>query len=396
MPAQHRQTPRPTASGPAKGRIAVLDGFRLVAALMVVAYHYVAFSSGWDTSPETIFKTAYLPSTYGFLGVNLFFLISGFVICLSCWGRSLGDFLTSRVIRLFPAFWLAVICTSLVLHFFAGPEHALSLSEILANLTMFQEPSGAKSVDGSYWTLWVEMRFYLLFALVVWRGVNYRSVVSFCIIWAAAAVTAKGMGSKELSEALVANDCWFFIGGIAFFLMWKFRPTALLWAIVVFSFLEGQYFVIANYHGHALSYRGEPAPVWPVVALLSLFYVLMAGVALGWFRKINWRWLPAAGALTYPLYVLHENIGWSITSRLQHKVPAAALVVGLVAGMLVAAWIVNRVIERPVSKKLRKVLVASFAEIRQHSTAPDAEKVPAGQAEAAATGRAQPRSAERL
>ncbi|MCX4747183.1 acyltransferase [Kitasatospora sp. NBC_01287] len=346
---------------------------RLVAALMVVAYHYIAYPSGWDTPAEKIFKSAYLPSTYGFLGVNLFFLISGFVICLSCWGRSLGDFLTSRVIRLFPAFWFAVICTSVVLYFYPGPERSLSPSQILANLTMLQDPFGAPEADGVYWTLWIEMRFYLLFALVVWRGVDYRRVVTFCIVWAAASAAAVGMNSPALSNILIANNSWFFIGGIAFFLMWKFRPSVLLWAIVGLSFLAGQYFVIDNYHGHALYYHGGRAPVWPVLVLLALFYVLMAGVALGWFSRISWRWLPTAGALTYPLYLIHENIGWSITSRLQHKVPPAELVGSIVVGMLIVAWVVHRVVERPVSKWLRTGFRASFADIREFSTAAPAK-----------------------
>lgn len=364
-----------TSTPPKRGRIAILDGLRFVAALMVVGYHYTAIGRGWDQPVQTVFPHVYLPASYGWLGVYLFFLISGFVICLSCWGRSLGDFFTSRVIRLFPAFWFAVICTTLVLTFVHGQYHRLAYTELLSNLTMLQEPLGVRSVDGVYWTLWVEMRFYLLFALVVWKGVTYRRVVTFCCVWAAAAVCASGLDNPVIDLVVMPDTCWYFISGISFFLMWKFRPTPLLWGIVALSFLAAQHSLLVA-AGSAERHMEHHIAKWPVVLLLLTFYVLMAGAALGWFSRVNWRWLPVAGSLTYPLYLLHEYIGWNVITQLQYRLPPPVLVVSLIATMLFASWCVQRFVERPVSKRLRAALARSFADIRlfSHEATPNVSR----------------------
>lgn len=104
------------AAGGRRPRLLVLDGLRLGAALMVVAYHLVGDKIGvWQPSAASHFGLLHSVSQYGFLGVQLFFIISGFVICMSAWGRSVGDFFVSRVVRLYPAYWFAVLVTAAVL-----------------------------------------------------------------------------------------------------------------------------------------------------------------------------------------------------------------------------------------------------------------------------------------
>ncbi|MFB7664195.1 acyltransferase family protein [Kitasatospora sp. NPDC056138] len=354
--------PRSTAPG----RLGALDGLRLGAALMVVAYHYMAFGQGWSKPVTKTFPHAYLPASYGWLGVYLFFLISGFVICLSAWGKPLGSFFVSRVIRLYPAYWVGVLATSLVLFLIPGPYHALSLSDIAANLTMFQEPLGIDSVDGVYWTLWVELRFYLLFALVIWRGLTYRRAVLFCCLWATASIVAVPLNSDYLNGLILPDQSWYFIAGICFFLMRKYRPTIFLWMMVGFCFLASQHYLLLA-HAQAEKHMGRHIPTWPTVVLLAVFFLAVAAVALGWLNRIQWRWLTTAGALTYPVYLLHEYIGWNIIRRFQNRVPHGLLLVGLVTAMLVGAWLVHRLVERPLSRFLRDVLTKAIGEIRELS-----------------------------
>jgi peptidoglycan/LPS O-acetylase OafA/YrhL len=344
-------------------RIVILDALRLIAALMVVFYHYVAFGAGWDDPAAELFPVIFKPSAYGWLGVDLFFMISGFVICMSCWGRTLPDFFTSRVIRLFPAYWLGVIATTAVVAMTPSGLDPHSWREVLVNLTMLQRPVQVEDVDGVYWTLWLELRFYLLFALVVWRGLTYRRVVAFCCLWATIALLAEGYGADPLSELVMADYCWFFIAGLVFYLMYRFGCNLLLWGIAALCFAMGQHTAMQSWR-RSLQYVGHAIPGWGVAVLITIFFVVMAGVSLGWFQRINWRWLPAAGALTYPLYLLHEFIGWEIFHRLQYTVNHWVLLGGTVAGVLLMAHVVHRLVERPVAVRLKHGLNTAFAQVR--------------------------------
>ncbi|MFJ6214548.1 acyltransferase family protein [Streptomyces sp. NPDC092296] len=370
-PARPEPAPQPTAqpdprpAGRRVGRIAVLDGLRLLAALMVVAHHYLALGgTAWDGEPTSqLFPQLHILAAYGRFGVELFFLISGFVICMSTWGKSLSDFFTSRVIRLFPAYWFAVLATTAVVALVPGGLRAHHWRDVLVNLTMLHRPIRVDDVDGVYWTLWAEMRFYLIFALVVWRGVTYRKVVAFCCLWSVGSILMAYSSLGPVRGLLLPGECWFFIAGLAFYLIHRFGPDLLLWSIVVFSYLMGQHEAMAMHRDleHALGYA---FPAYGTTALITAFFLIMAAVSLGWFKRINWRWLPTAGALTYPLYLLHEYIGWELIRSLRGHAPPLALAGIAAAAMLVAAWLVNRLLERPLSKVLRRSLKHSFERIR--------------------------------
>jgi peptidoglycan/LPS O-acetylase OafA/YrhL len=181
-----------------------IDGIRLLAALLVAAHHYAGTrrvdrpdNAIWGRPVSDIMPTVFRFSAYGWIGVEMFFVISGFVICMSCWGRTPRQFFTSRVIRLYPAYWFSIVFTTAVLVTLPGVWDRQKLRVILLNFTMLQSGSGAANVDGVYWTLWSELRFYLLFMAVVITGLTYRKVVLFCCFWGAAAMITPAAGSAR-------------------------------------------------------------------------------------------------------------------------------------------------------------------------------------------------------
>ncbi|MFF4225402.1 acyltransferase family protein [Streptomyces abikoensis] len=353
-------------------RILALDGLRLLAALCVVVYHYMAFGGGWPGDVKAMFPRVFPVAAYGWLGVQLFFLISGFVICMSCWGKPLRDFFVSRVVRLYPAYWFGVIVTTLVVTLVAGGEKPLALVEVLTNLTMLQEPLGIPHVDGVYWTLFAELRFYLLFAVVAWKGLTYHRLVMFCCVWATASFFFADQDDSALQLLVMPDDSWYFIAGIAFYLMYRFRPNLMLTGIVLMCFFACLPFAHTTWKNTG-KYIGHVVPFWPVIPIVAACFGVMALLATGKLSWIKWRWLPTAGALTYPLYLLHENIGREIFHVLGSRVPAYALVGGVVVVMLVASWLVHRLVERPVGRWLKRGLVHAMA---QHPRSrPDAVSV---------------------
>lgn len=139
-------------------RFRELDALRGVASLLVVFFHYTMERS----QAEYGFK-------YGVAGVDLFFIISGFVIFMSITKvSSTKEFLVNRISRLYPTYWACVFITFLVqiiVGFYMPNKAVPSLLDLLGNLTMFQYYLNIKDIDGPYWTMIVEMLFYLLIAL---------------------------------------------------------------------------------------------------------------------------------------------------------------------------------------------------------------------------------------
>lgn len=360
-PGGSAPSPAPAADAapaprPRSGRLLALDGLRLFAALFVLLYHFTG-GSVWRLPPDDLGWLGEI-ARYGWLGVQLFFLISGFVICMSSWGRSVGEFAISRVVRLYPAYWLAVLVTGAVVYLVPDHPGRIPVKEVLANLTMVQERLGVRDLDAAYWTLAVELQFYLLFAVVVWRGVTYRRVVLFSLLWLVATVSLEAAHVPALPVLLAIDWAPFFIAGMTIYLMHRFGPTLLLWVITAACWLLA---VLQMAKVHVDSAHGSFAVR---AAIVTVFFAILIAVALGALNWVRWRGMVTAGALTYPLYLLHETLGRTVIRSLRGLAPSWVLLLGLVAGMLALAYAVQRWWERPVARWMRAGLLASLARIR--------------------------------
>lgn len=362
LPAADRPSP-PQVKRPRENRLRALDGLRLVAALMVAAYHYGGrggeVTQAWGTSAKAQFPTLHSWFAYGCLGVQAFFVISGFVICMSGWGRPLRSFFASRASRLLPSYWAAIIIVTVVFALPVVAYKTVSPSDTLVNLTMMQQPLGADRVLGVCWTLWAEVRFYALFALcVVMPGATRQRVIMFCAGWTLAAVLTQAANEPLLDLVLMPEYAPFFIGGIGLYLVHRDRHDAYAWGIVIVSWLIGQNQAVRGLW-HApnpdfFSYRTS----FGIVLVVTFGFVAVAVIALGWLNWANWRWLTVAGALTYPFYLVHEHLGW-VAIEAYHQtlgIPAYATLPLTVLTMLALAWLLNRFVEDPLTPRMRKML----------------------------------------
>jgi len=152
-------------------RLGVLDGLRGLAILMVVWYHL------WLVSGYTIplFGFAQTLVQNGFLGVDLFFFLSGFCIALP-YARArrdgkpaprLAEFVSRRVWKIAPSYLLALAIFALVFHDrFGGPLQELAHLAAHATFVHVFFPATFGSFSGPLWTLGIEVQFYALFALL--------------------------------------------------------------------------------------------------------------------------------------------------------------------------------------------------------------------------------------
>ena len=351
-----RSAPAAARTGGSAGRLAILDGLRLLAATMVVFYHYVGAPNldigktavmAWGAPAANVFPgPLHQLATYGWTGVELFFLISGFVICMSGWGRKPADFFVSRVVRLVPGYWTAIALMTAVLLLLPRLTGGIGIRTALANLTMVQTAYRVPNLAPAFWTLFVELMFYLLFGLVAIGGVTYRRMVAFCVLWSVGSIVAADSHSTLLTVIASPSYSPYFIAGIAFYLIYRFGGNLLLWGIVAFSWL----LTMQNLQS------GQP---WQANVLLTSFFVMLALVATHRLDRIRWRWLTVAGAMTYPLYLIHQDIGFTVFAYLRGHVPAEVLVVATYVLMLGLAWLIHRVVERPLAPLLRARLLAA-------------------------------------
>jgi peptidoglycan/LPS O-acetylase OafA/YrhL len=307
-----------------------MDGLRLVAAVMVAAYHFLGTPTPhfWGrTELRDLAPFLHEISRYGWLGVEFFFAISGFVICMSCWGRTPAQFTVSRIARLFPAYWCAVLLVvALVLVTRVGHWPATTRIDprtVLGNLTMAPGPLGLELVDGVAWTLWVEARFYLLMTVLLLFGLSYRRVTAFCGAWLLAGVIALEIHSPLFDEFVLPRYTGLFVAGIVLHLMHRFGQSLLLWLLLGFAWSYELTVLELRVADHATVPAGESPPSWAVcAAVLTLCLVLLALAGVGGpLARLRWRWLVTAGGLTYPFYLVHQSIGIPLAKGLIRAVP---------------------------------------------------------------------------
>ncbi|MEW1954927.1 acyltransferase [Terrabacter sp. NPDC080008] len=365
VPVRAERRSRRHAADPARpDRLRLLDGLRLLAALTVLAYHFTARDSyAWGQRPSRLFPGLSQVTQYGNLGVNLFFIISGFVILMTAWGRPVDKFATSRITRLFPAYWAGVLLTGGLL-LLVRPEGGLHGWEAITNLTMAQSALDVDHVDGVYWTLWVELRFYLLIGLLLAVGLTRRRVIGLIVFWPMLAALVHTTDQAFLSSLLIWNYAPYFAAGMALFLIYREGASVFHWLLVAYNWaiivgLTGRYFpsgVDKKTH--------HQASLWVTLIVITVSILLVAACTSRVARRVQWRWLTTAGALTYPLYLLHEHWGWFFISHIRHWVSPVVTLVVVTAACLLMAWLIHRWVERPLAPRLKTWVARGLADAR--------------------------------
>ncbi|WP_240777493.1 acyltransferase family protein [Nonomuraea basaltis] len=338
--------------------MAELDLLRFLAALAVVAFHFlVAYASVWGDRPAELFPALAPIAGLGILGVELFFIISGFVILMTVWGRGLGGFARSRFARLYPAYWLSLGAVA-ALYGLTGVkvlDPKLSPGEYLLNATMFQRLFKVTDASGVYWSLWAELRFYLLMAILVIIGVTYGRVLAFAGVWLAAALAARLLGNDLLNEIVMPHYAPYFVAGMALYLIHKHGNTWLPWLYVAAGYAMSIPSALDRVHRRidAAGFKNMPVTDTSVIITITVIFALMALAALGLLRLKPSKTLTALGGITYPLYLFHGVVAAALIPALTGDLPpwAVATIATLVAVLL--SYLVYSFAERPIQRLLK-------------------------------------------
>jgi peptidoglycan/LPS O-acetylase OafA/YrhL len=338
----------------ARARVSEIDLLRFLAALAVVFFHY-AFK-GYAAGDLAVAPSPELApyAKYGYLGVQLFFVISGFVIMLTAANRGVKEFAVARFVRLYPAFWACCTVTFLVIVAFGGRYYPASVQQYLANMTMLSELFGVRSISGVYWSLFVEMRFYFLVALVIaLRQIHHLQAILVC--WLCATVAVLICPSSTISYFLNTNHSPYFVAGATFYLIWSDRITLARVLLLTVSWLLAMYLTVRDSVriGAELHTTLDPRIV---IAIVTAIFLIMIIVTSHRSFSVPKAACMVLGAITYPLYLLHETIGFIILNAFTPTVNVHLLFWATTGIMIVAAYGVHALIEKPLAPIVDRAL----------------------------------------
>jgi peptidoglycan/LPS O-acetylase OafA/YrhL len=348
-----------------QGRFVFLDALRGLAAVAVVFFH---FFNHWvspihDALAVALPRWVQVVLEHSDLGVEVFFVLSGFVIAHSLFGKRVtpgfaGNFILRRSLRLDPPYWVALGAT-LAIPYLLFPKYSANMftdigggSGVLVNMFYLPDVLWKPRVVGVAWTLCLEVQFYLML-LILLLSIEMTSPrgVARLILWTAYAVL---LGySMERWFGAGKNDFlgrwWMFFSGVLLYWAAAGRISRRLFAayLALVAILSVR---LADAHGMAIC---------GTVAMIGI------AVACGGLQ----RWLGGAvvqyfGRISYSLYLVHMTVGVAamhLVLRCGQGMIFTFVALGAAIVMSIAgAELLNRCVELPavrLSQRLKNVSI---------------------------------------
>lgn len=280
--------------------IVTVQYMRAIAALMVVLQH-ISFKCEQYGIPALNFHV-------GYFGVDLFFIISGFIMCHTTYKRNIPplSFIKNRVVRIFPLYWLLSSCALVI--FIIKPEIVNSSGGKTGILSSFLLiPSGEKFLINNGWTLSYEILFYLIFSIfLAWKNDVRYLLVSVSIIFMIVIFTPlKNQNSYYyfLSNTLFIE---FILGMISFYLFTKVKSVS--YVLSLFLSLVAIYFIYIK-NSQNIELNGLNRLIYAGLPMLAIFISLLSferNIPEKLKKKLSL--LGMVGDASYSIYLTHAFV----------------------------------------------------------------------------------------
>lgn len=343
----------------ATGRIANIDGLRFIAAAAVVLFHFVYRGTTANEMPDLGLPPWLIGvSKYGYLGVSIFFVISGFVISYSSSGRTPIAFAIARFCRLYPTYLVAMTATFVATMLWGRGHFSTNFGQYAANLTMFSPAFGQPFMDGAYWSIVLEVVFYgWVFVLLV-LGIFQKWQLPVVSAWLTIAFLLElFLEIETLRNVVLTEYAGFFAAGILFFRLHSGDRRWLVWFLLVASYSLSIATTLKGLAWLEMAYSDRFSAA-SAVLVVTLGYALFAVAAFSERALLRPRLLATLGALTYPVYLLHQQIGYIAFWHLNGMLPGSTQLVLVVLVVLILAWLIWYLVERPLIPWLRHKLTS--------------------------------------
>jgi peptidoglycan/LPS O-acetylase OafA/YrhL len=304
---------------------------------------------------------------YGAFGVAVFFLISGFVIPISLRNLSTGQFLIRRFFRIYPVYWICLLI-SLAMYaasawYWSTPlSERVSWSYLASNLALLHSASGIPSLDFVCWSLAVEVKFYLVFAVIFLVGKNAHQVVSICIGFlalccAATYVTTHGNDPASFVAYLVSDMkymSFMFLGCLFYYLLYGEIDTrsALGYGLLIF----GSFVAIGSIHEREL--------FGPLVRNYSYALTVFSVCYLLRHRFRRNTILDFLADISFPLYLVHSTIGYvAMPILIDRGMPYTLAWMTCLGSATIVACLVHTYVELPANAFGKRVSPGASAAV---------------------------------
>ena len=319
---------------------------------------------------------------YGWLGVEIFFVISGFVVAYSAQAVTAQTFVRHRVYRLWP---MAAICASICLGLIEWTQTPNSQTRLIREyiLTLLFSPLSTP-IEGSFWTLPIEALFYAIIAFVLWQEkLKYLPLIMTVIgaasmtFWLSLTLVAGLSAShhslywrilRQLYDrnfTLLPHGCFFAVGVLLSELLLRRLSLLSFFGLSISGygcFLEVRFHVLRaqDFLGIPLSVtHGES--IWFTAMALIIVSVLANPVLHQSVSTKQVRTFRAVGLITYPLYLLNERVGTTLMLYLGPRLGyRAALAISIIC-LLGLSFILALRIDPLIQEWLRRGSRASLA-----------------------------------
>jgi len=333
----------------ARSRLVEIDSLRGLAAMWVVVFHF-SFGIGayWlkDDPARALRVAPFNTNLQGLLAVDMFFMISGFVIVMTLErSRTVAEFMVARFARLYPAYWLCLAMTTTVIILFPEPVQSISASQVVSNVTMGNLYLGWQPVETVYWSLAIELGFYAMMA-VVFAMNRLRDVELYGTIWIALSLLllkvfpAAGAMIPWRVQALTALPyAPLFFAGI---LIYRIRQ-------------QGPGIIRMGLFLACLVFRAAGDPLDYTIGTVIVFALfLLAATGRATFLRL--KLLQFLGAISYPLYLVHQSIGFRIQDAIVTRVGMSATsgFIIAVSAVILLATFVTYTVERRGQRLIRR------------------------------------------
>jgi peptidoglycan/LPS O-acetylase OafA/YrhL len=355
-------------------RINFLDGFRGLAILLVICFH--AYSRWPSIVPYGNRFASLILFKEGFLGVQLFFLISGFVILMTLEkSANFYNFIYKRWIRLFPAMLVATILVFVTAAYL--PERPIgipTLKNIIPGL-IFIHPNLVEKItginfgvlEGAFWSLFVEVKFYTIFGLLYFSlGTKKADLCLSGLYFTWFIITAtklKTYPSDKILEILdlcdINNFGWFASGAFAY-LFYKLKTKSDLLSSILIGGIS-----ILIYHKDLYS-----------MTFMSLLLAIF--ISTIYFEKlkniVDNAFFLFFGFISYPLYLIHENAMIALIVKLGKHfsfIPQLLLPIMPIILLSIISYVIAKAIEPFVRKLIIDKLGLLYSRIKTPNDLPN-------------------------